>query len=61
MEDIDDWDNGWMNSLSCADMIVPGLFLGPIGSCDPAALESLGITHILRVIIGDFNKPPSHV
>jgi hypothetical protein len=54
-------DYSWMHSMSSADQILPGLFLGPLEACEPTNLQLNGITHIVRIISGYHTMPPSHV
>lgn len=55
------YENDWMRSMFEADMILPGLFLGPATASEVSALETLEITHVLRVISGEAPDTPSHV
>lgn len=55
------YENDWMRSMFEADMILPGLFLGPATASEASSFTTLEITHVLRVISGEAPDIPSHV
>lgn len=62
MDGFSDFDGrSWSYSLRNPDLIMPGLYLGPLSACDILSLQKHGITHILRVISNTDHTPPSEV